>query len=36
LIIIEVVVVVVASGIVIGVSSHNKNLDIKNLRKLKG
>ncbi|MGA2142340.1 MAG: NADH-quinone oxidoreductase subunit K [Brevinematales bacterium] len=36
LIIIEVVVIVVACGIVIGVCVHNKNLDIKNMRKLKG
>ncbi|GEM_PF-1372063 len=36
LIVIEVVVIVVACGIVIGVCNHNKNLDLKNLRKLKG
>jgi NADH-quinone oxidoreductase subunit K len=36
LIIIEVVVIVVACGIVIGVVTHNKNLDIKNMRNLKG
>jgi NADH-quinone oxidoreductase subunit K len=36
LIIIEVVIVVVAFGIVIGVVTHNKNLDTWNLRKLKG
>ncbi len=35
LIIIEVVVIVVACGIVIGVCLHNKNLDTRNLRKLK-
>jgi multisubunit Na+/H+ antiporter MnhC subunit len=36
LIIIEVVIVVVASGIIIGVCNHNRDLDIKKLRKLKG
>jgi len=35
LIVIEVVVIVVACGIVIGVCLHNRNLDTRNLRKLK-
>jgi NADH-quinone oxidoreductase subunit K len=36
LIIIEVVVMVVACGIVLGISRHNKTLDTRKLRNLKG
>ena len=36
LIVIEVVVMVVAAGVVIGLHGHNKSLDIRKLRELKG
>lgn len=36
LIVMEVVIMAVAAGIILGLHRHNKNLDVRNLRNLKG
>lgn len=36
LIVIEVVLIAIAAGIVLGLHRHNKNLDVRNLRNLRG